>query len=256
MKLYLDLAVLLNFLVDLLLLLGANGLSGYPTGGKRCVLGAVVGGLYGGLCLVPGFSFLGSFLWRGVFLGLMGSVAYGLDRSGLRRTAVFVFLSLALGGAVVGMGSGGFGGIVAAAGVLAAVCLLGLRGNGKRELVEVELSRGEKRLKLLALKDTGNTLRDPVTGSSVLVADADSAEELLGLSRAQLADPVGTVASGVLPGLRLIPYRAVGVSGGMLLALRMEQVRIGKWKGDALVAFAPEGLGGKGNYRALTGGMA
>ncbi len=257
MKLYLDLAVGLNFLVDWLLLLGANGLAGHPPGAKRCALGALLGGVYGGASLLPGFSFLGNALWRGVCLGLMGAVAYGFDGSGVRRTVLFVFLSFALGGAVMGIGSGGILGLGTSAAVLGAVCFLGFRGGtGNREYVEVELSRGEKQVRLLALKDTGNTLTDPVTGRSVLIADAGSAETLLGLTKTQLSDPVGTVASGVLPGLRLIPYRAVGVSAGMLVALRMEGVRIGKWRGDALVAFAPEGLGGEGSYRALTGGVA
>ena len=155
----------------------------------------------------------------------------------------------------MGLGNRGFFAVPAVAGLVALTCGIGFR-NGGQELVEVELRRGEKQVRLLALRDTGNTLTDPVTGKSVLVADAQSAETLLGLTRAQLADPVGTLASGILPGLRLIPYRAVGVAGGMLLAIRMEGVRIGNRTGEQLVAFAPEGLGGDGTYRALTGGMA
>lgn len=255
MKLYLDLAILLNFLVDLMLLLGTNRIAGYPWGMKRCFLGAVIGGLYGGLCLVPGFSFLGNTLWRTVFLVLMGGVAFGFHPTSLRRILLLVFLSLALGGAALGMGKVSFLGTVAGAGLVALVCTFGF-GGGSQELVEVELCRGEKRLCLLALRDTGNTLTDPVTGKSVLVADADSAKTLLGLTRDQLADPVATVASGILPGLRLVPYRAVGVAGGMLVAMRLEGVRIGNRTEDTLVAFAPEGLGGNGKYRALTGGMA
>lgn len=255
MKLYLDLAVLLNFLVDFLLLLGTNRLAGFPWGVKRCLLGAVIGGLYGGVCLLPGFFFLGNTLWRIVFLCLMGGTAFGFQIGALRRILLLVFLSLALGGAALGMGKASFLGTVSAASFVALVCWLGFRG-GNREMVEVELKIGEKRLRLLALRDTGNTLTDPVTGKSVLVADAMSAETLLGLTRAQLADPVGTVASGILPGLRLIPYRAVGVAGGMLVGIRMEGVRIGNRIEDTLVAFAPEGLGGDGTYRALTGGMA
>ncbi len=255
MKLYLDLAVLLNFLVDFLLLLGTNRVAGYPWGVKRCLVGAAIGGLYGGLCLVPGFSFLGNTLWRVVFLGLMGAVAFGFHPTSLRRILLLVLLSLALGGAALGMGRASFLGVVSGASLVALACALGFRGD-RQELVEVELCREEKRLRLLALRDTGNTLTDPVTGKRVLVADAQSAETLLGLTRAQLADPVGTVASGILPGLRLIPYRAVGVAGGMLVAMRLERVRIGNRIEDTLVAFAPEGLGGDGTYRALTGGMA
>lgn len=254
MKLYLDLAVLLNFLVDLLLLLGTNRLSGYPWGWKRCLAGAGVGGLYGGLCLVPGLTFLGNTLWRTVFLVLMGAVAFGFHPRSLGRILLTVLLSMALGGAVLGLGKTGFPGILASAGLVTGICALSLRRDGQ-ELVEVELCRGEKRLRLMALRDTGNTLRDPVTGEGVLVADAKSAETLLGLTKAQLADPVGTLTSGVLPGLRLIPYRAVGVAGGLLLGIWLQDVRIGNRRRDTLVAFAPEGLGGNGTYRALTGGM-
>ena len=254
---YLDVAVALNFLVDLLLLLGADRLSGYPCRLGRCAAAAALGAVYAGACLVPGFRFLGGGLWRVVCLGAMIVLAYGFHPSAVRRGLLFLLLSLALGGAAMGLGSGSFLSLVTGAGLVAVLCALGLRGGTlHRELVEVELARGEAKVKLMALKDTGNTLVDPVTGQSVLVADAQSAAALLGLTRQQLADPAGTVASGVIPGLRLIPYRAVGMAGGMLVALRLEQVRIGKWQGSALVAFAPEGLGGDGNYRALTGGMA
>lgn len=256
-RVYLDLVVLLNFLVDFLLLLGTNRLAGYPQSVPRCLLAAALGGVYGGACLLRGFSFLGNTFWRIVCLGVMGWIAFGWQRSALRRCVLFVFLSMALGGVALGLGSGSFLSLTAGAAVIAVLCLIGFRGGaGQRQFVEVEIRKGEKQMKLLALRDTGNTLRDPVTGQSVLVTDAESAEVLLGLTRQQLASPVETVASGVIPGLRLIPYRSVGQSAGMLAAVRMENVRIGKWQGSTLVAFAPEGLDGEGTYRALVGGMA
>ena len=98
-------------------------------------------------------------------------------------------------------------------------------------------------------------LRDPVTGQSVLIVDATAAWRLLGLTRQQLMTPVETVAAGKFPGLRLIPYRTVGQTGGLLAALRMENVKIDQWQGSALVAFAPVGLDAENGYRALTGGM-
>lgn len=252
---YLDLAVLLNFLVDLLLLLGANRLGGYPPGLGRCAAAAAVGGIYAGVCLLPGFRFLGNLWWRGVCLCAMGGIAFGWNRGAISRTVLFLLLSMALGGIALGLGSGGFLGLIAGAAVTAGLCTVGFRSSvGGKEFVEVELRRAGVAVKLTALRDTGNTLRDPVTGQSVLVADAESARTLLGLTVNQLSRPVETVSSGIIPGLRLIPFRSVGNSGGMLVALRMDQVRIGSWQGSALVAFAPEGLGGNGTYRALTGG--
>ena len=136
------------------------------------------------------------------------------------------------------------------------LCMFGFRGvPGSREYVPVELNWKGRREELLALRDTGNTLRDPVTGQSVLIVDAAAAWHLLGLTRQQLQKPVETVAAGEFPGLRLIPYSTVGQSNGMLAALRMENVRIDQWRGSTLVAFAPAGLDAEGGYRALTGGV-
>ena len=95
---------------------------------------------------------------------------------------------------------------------------------------------------------------DPLTGEQVLVAGADVAAELLGLTEEQLQHPVETLARGLMPGLRLVPYRAVGQPGGMLLALRLPGAVIGKRKTDPLVAFAPQELGRGEAYRMLTGG--
>ena len=98
-------------------------------------------------------------------------------------------------------------------------------------------------------------LQDPVTGQSVLIVNGQIAEMLLGLNRSQLCAPVETVASGVIPGLRLVPYRSVGQANGMMVALKMQDVVIGKWKGSRLVAFAPEEIGKGQVYRMLTGGI-
>ena len=254
MAVYIDGVFVLNLLVDLLLLLGASRLCGFPVNVGRCLLAAVLGGLYAAACLLPGFRFLGNLFWRTVSLGAMAVIAYGVTVSALRRGIVFAFLSLALGGAVLGIGKSGVPGILGAAAMLCILCFCGFRGRiGGTSYLPVELNYGGKRLHLTALQDTGNTLRDPVTGNQVLVVGADIAGELTGLTREQLRKPVESM--GVLPGLRLIPYRSVGNEGSFLLALRMQDVKIGSWQGSSLVAFAPEGLSAEGAYQALTGGM-
>lgn len=252
---YLDLVVLLNFLVDFLLLLGANSLSGHPPALWRCAGAAAVGGIYGGACLIPALRFLGNGIWRLVFLALMAVVAFGWNRSALRRGILFVFLSMALGGIALGVGKGGFLSLVGSAAAVALLSWIGFRGKaGAQKFAVVELSyRGQKR-RLTALHDTGNTLRDPVSGKQVLVVGADIARDLLGLEPAQLSSPVQTMVQAAIPGLRLIPYRAVGQAGGMLLAVKMDEVEMDGKSVDAVVAFAPQKLGTDG-FEALAGGI-
>lgn len=252
MTVYIDGVFFLNFLIDFLLLLASARLCGYPARLRRILLSAGLGGIYAASCLLPGFSFLGNILWRTVSLALMAVIAYGFSLSALRRGLVFAFLSFALGGAALGLGKGGFLGLVCAAGVVCLLCCMGFRGRiGGSTYLPVELSYGQKILHLTALKDTGNTLRDPITGTDVLVVGADVASALVGLTQEQLRNPVESM--GALPGLRLVPYHSVGKSS-FLLAMRLKNVKIGSWQGSSLVAFAPEGLSREGAYQALTGG--
>ncbi len=257
MQSYWNIAIILNFVVDLLLLMAANRLAGYPQKMIGICLGAAIGGAYGCICLLPGFSFLANMLWRFVFLGLIGAAAFGCNRNSIHRWILYAFLRMALDGLVQLEGKRDSLSVLLGTAILFGMCVLGFRGKiGQQRFVDVELWRGEKRMELLALHDTGNGLRDPVTGQPVLVADAETAQVLLGLTKTQLQSPVETVEAGIIPGLRLIPYRAVGQASGMLVAIRLRQVRIGQWKGSALVAFAPDGLGEDNTYRALIGGMA
>ena len=255
MTVYWDLVVLLNFLVDGLLLLGTDRLCGHPPSWGRSIGAAALGGIYAGACLLPGLEFLGNPLWRLVFLLLMGAIAFGMHLSALRRCCVFLVLTMALGGLALAFGKGGFGSLVAGTLLLGVLCLAGFRRRiGSVTYVPVELWHRGIHLRLTALGDTGNTLRDPITGRPVLIIDAASAGRLVGLSPEQLRQPVNTLASGKYPGLRLIPFSTAASPGQMVLAMRLREVRVGKWKGSSLVAFAPVGLDREGTFQALTGG--
>lgn len=254
-RVYVDLAMALNFLVDFLLLAGTNRLAGFPMQPVRTAGAAALGALYSGACLIPQLHFLGNMLWRGVFLALMAVTAFGVDRSAVRRSGVFLLLAMAMGGIAICIGHLGFPGLCLCAAGVWVLCgiAFGERAGGN-EYVPVKIVNGEHSVQLTALRDSGNTLRDPVTGESVLVIDSKAAQKLTGLTQEQLRSPLETLQKRPVSGLRLIPYRAVGCSSSMLLAMRFSQVFIGKKQRSAVVAFAPEGLGGSEGYQALTGG--
>lgn len=255
MRVYLDLVVLLNGVVDLLLILGTNRLTGFPPGWKRAVGASALGGLYAGFCLIPEFYFLGNGLWRLVFLTIICGIAFGWHRDAVRRGAIFLLLSMALGGIASGANLPDFLGVVFCGLLLWLLCRVGFSGQiGQREYVTVELNWKGKHLSVIGLKDTGNTLVDQLTGESILICGADVGEELFGLSRERFFDPTEVVLSGVIPGMRLIPYRTVGESAGMMVALRLKGTKINGKVCDPLVAFGPQEIGVGCGYRMLTGG--
>lgn len=254
MVVYLDGVIGLNFLVDWCLLLGVNRLAGYQGGMGRAAAGAAVGGGYAGMCVLPAFSFLTSGLWRVVSLGLISAAAFGMNRGAVRRGVLFVLLSFTLGGLVMSFDTGNWIGLVLCAGGLVLLCHFGFQGKGNPgRIVDVQLRFRGREVALRALVDTGNHLRDPVTGETVVVADALCAWELAGLGQRHLADPTQAMTQLDHLPLRLIPYRAVGKEG-MLLGLRCDSVVIGKQEAGKIVAFSPEGFV-PGEFRALTGGQ-
>ena len=255
MTVYLDLVMGMNFGVDFLLLLGTNRLTGFPPGTRRCALAAALGAIYAMLSLLPRFSFLGSGFWRLVFLGLMGLTAFGMNAGAWRRTGIFLLLSMAMGGIALGMERRGAAMLLLAAAGVWVLSRIGFGTTaGGRDFLPLTIHHGAGSATAIALLDTGNALRDPITGEQILVMGPGAAEKLLGLTRDQLAAPLDTLASNPGQGLRLVPYQALG-AGGLLLAKRFEDVMLGGQKRPSLVAFAPDRIGRGDVYQALAGGM-
>ena len=234
----------LNFCVNALLLAGTGSLAGKELRAWRVLLASALGAVYAALCMHPVHRQLSRLPLRLLSLLAMALLSYGGD---IRTGGVFVLLTMALNDAVAAAGRGGIWQLPA--------CLLGVQllgflafGSGRR-LVPVQIGA----LRLKALCDTGNELRDPITGEGVLVIGSGEAGQLTGLTERQLEHPLETMESRPLPGLRLVPYQAVGAKNGLLLAMRFPDVRIGGRSRTALVAFAPQSFGSE--YQALAGGI-
>lgn len=253
MIVYADVIMLLNFLVDYLLILGTNKINGDSGGHKRAILGGVIGSVYSGICLISQLAFLSGEFWRTICLLGISVVSFGWNKGLLRRTVTFLLLCMTLGGLALGIGSGSFGTILGCCLVIFLLIQFGIVRVSGQKYVNVELSCSGKYVRVKALQDTGNMLRDPLTGNAVIVTGPDVAWKLFGITKESLVDPIFCVAEANIPGLRLLPYRCVGQSGGMLLAAKVDKIFINGKSTEALVAFAPNVIGGS-EFQALVGG--
>lgn len=230
--------------VNLLLLYAAGKATNRSVTVLRILMAASFGALFAGLSALLGYAFLSHWTWRLGVLLITGILAFGVHPSVWGNILLFTLLHLSLGG--ITQSSITISMLLGAAGIGLACMILG-RGQN---LIPVELTYGDQTLQLVALRDTGNTLRDPVTGKCVLVVGADTAQQLTGLTPQELRDPVGTIET--VPGLRLIPYQTVGNSG-FLLAIWIPKAKVGGKQGSAIVALSPQIF--ESHYQALTGGM-
>lgn len=256
MIIYLDLVIILNFAVDFLLLLSVNRLTGFASNIKRCLLGAAIGGVYGGLCICPGLLFLQRWYWCVFSLVVVILMSFGIKISAIRRGSLFVLLSMTLGGIASGLEGASIIPIVLAAIAVLLLCTVGIADPVRGiKYVNVELHWGGERYHLKALADTGNTLKDPISGSQVLVVNPQIALEIFRLSQKQLCNPIETIQTTNLHGLRLIPYRSVGCSNGMLLGISVDSVLVNGQMMGKLIVFSPDNFGEDCCYQALTGGV-
>lgn len=279
MTVYLDTAFAVNGSVNYLLLLSAAYLAGAPLRRGRFLLAAALGGLYAAASFVPVLAFLRNAGMKAVLLAVMALTAFGARRQTVKLALLFAAISAALAGAAMLAAQllrldplllpGGVFYPLRARAILflAALCcglchlILSRVTAHSGQLVPLTLRIGTRTVPLTALLDTGNTLKDPLTGESVLVVDGSIAAQLLpdaGLSTASLADPAGLFASlseqYPFCRFRLIPYRAVGTVSGLLLAVRCEVSGKSGKPELKLVAFSPTPVSQTGEFDALIGG--
>ena len=224
---YLDRVWLMNTAVDYLLLLATAHLSGLPLRRVRLGLCACAGGLYAAAVFLPGLSLLAHPICRAA-AGVM--IALAAFRGSGRQTALFFLLSGAFAGVVLalcGEAAGYPALLLAAGGIYAALRLLFGQAarHGGGELLHITIVINGRRKTVTALRDTGSTLRDPVSGRAALVLERRAAEDLWPREMAQV------------------------------LAVRSDYIEVeGKRFERTPVALSEQSLSDGGGYHALWGG--
>ena len=268
---YLDELVLLNFVVDYLLLLAAGRLSGEILRRGWLALGAAIGAAYAAAAVLPGMGFLLHPLCKLGAAVLALLAGYGKSRRLLRVSLVFFAVSAAFGGGVFALQLLGGRGLtlqngifysamdlrlilLSAAGCYVLITLLfqrTARHSGlRRELVPAVLTLEGRRVALTALVDTVMVAEGEKVGALFPDGQAPAPEELR--RPVEALERLGR--QGWQGRCRLLPYQAVGVECGMLLALRLDGARVGTEDyGKLLLALSPTRLTDGGGYHALIG---
>ncbi len=280
--LYLDSFLFINLTLNYLLLLGTAKLLGERLLHGRFFLSALLGMVYAGGTVFPQGGFLLHPVYKAGVALIMLLIAFGRSRHILRVCLVFFGIASVFCGAILGIACLKGGAYLRDGAVYSALDIKGLlmsalfcygvlslffRRAGlhhlpQGELLTVCLEVEGRSVRLLGLEDSGNTLQDPVTGQAVPVVEGESVLGLfpkgLRLRPSDLEAPVETLqALAKHPfgkRFRLLPYRAVGVRCGMLLAMRVDVLEVeGQCCLRPLIALSPTPVSDGGAYRVLMG---
>lgn len=275
---YVDLLFLINFSMDLLCFFLCSVLLRERIRMGRMLFAASAGGAYGvaalflpvsggvsltvdlfvcmGMCLL---AYGGKGRWRSAPVYIMVYVAISMTLGGF-MTALFQLLNRSgLGSSSSVEGDGISVWLFAAlAAVSALLTLFGGRFFAKktaRGTAEVCLSYGGRSVRLPAMADTGNLLRDPMCGRLCIVADVGALrgilpEEILRAARSGGTGELTALSHAHAGRIRLIPARTAA-GQGLLLGVRMERitVRVGQNERevDATLALADLGRSAGGS---------
>lgn len=252
---YIDSVFCLNGITDYFLLLVTAKLAGIPLRRRRYCIAAVVGGMYAVGCFLPGGAFLVRMPVKVAVGVLLGVIAYGGEERLARLMLLLFLIACGLAGCVLALGMLSGGGFPMIRGIFytdidARVLLVSVTAfymvlsvlfracaahgiNGR--MIPVSLGVCGQCVSFSALYDTGNSLRDPVTGKEILVLSKDLWRSILpwDLSKEmqQRQNPeeqllfLRRAAPGLSP--RLLPYRTAGNEGQLLLTIRTENMEIG-----------------------------
>ena len=220
-ELYIDVFFLVNFMMDIFILLIAKNILKCQTSLGSVCSGATVGALL--ICMVVILPTLGGFI---EFVIVHGMVVVLMTRIGLRirfhkgffKAYIVVYISAFLVGGIftclkqyVREGSM-FWGIAFISFLLAQVIFRFLVSVNKTKEVQCEvlLVNGENQIKVKAIIDTGNRLKDSITGKPVSIISKETAKELW----KEIPEE----------GIRYIPYCTLEGKGGVLPILTLEKM--------------------------------
>ena len=259
---YLDSLLFFELASDLTLLWAAGKLCQARRGKLRLLAAACLGAAYALLSLLwpPAASLPG----KAVSLAAMLLAAYGREKGLWRLALAFLAMCAVYAGAASAViwtaGRASLRALVFALGISLGVCALPFRCSGRRGgRARLRLVCGSRSVELSALRDTGNRLREPLSGDPALIAEEQALlpllePELQSRLRASAGLPAPERLTVLGPGFRLLPYRTLE-GNGLLLAFRPAKVYVdGTLRPGLWAALSPAPLRLGDGCAALLGG--
>lgn len=279
---YIDRVFFLNTALDYLLLLSTARLAGKPLHRLRFLLCGVGGGIYAAAVFLPQCQWLAHPAVRILCGGLLAAAAFIGALRWVRLVLLFYLLSGTLAGVVLALGllcgaprqffsrvyyADISWPLLLAATVCFSVLLHLVFRQGARhgggELMDVTVAIAGRERQVRVLHDTGNTLRDPVNAQPVLVLERRALGSFWTKEETQILEEnappedklVRLYRQGTRHHFSLLPFRSVGVAGGLLVAIRSDYIKIDQKKYPRiLIALSDSAISDGGGYEGLWGG--
>lgn len=223
---YLDVFWFVNFIADIYMLLCVRRWMNYRTKLIRCVPAAVFGAVSACVRLVKGGNSVIMAVFIYIFTAmLMCQIAFGFKKI-IKNTLLLYFVSMIFGGISdflyfqIGIKHTFIIFIIIALVSYEIITMLDSRKMLGNKKCEVELYKGDSKIVVTAIIDTGNSLREPYGNRPVHILEKTEAKELINDLDSALK--------------LLIPFHSLGCDNGMIEGITVDRICIKK-DGESIV---------------------
>lgn len=290
MNLYLDLIWLLNFLIDLMLLILTSIVLKKKTSKKRFFFGALFASGYVFFLFLPGVAFMMHPIVKGLYSVLIILITFSFEqiRSFFQALLMFYFVNFAIGGGLIGIhyyfnldhsflqgtfatNGFAFGSPVSWGFIVIGFPILYFYTKKRFEIVEevkirfseimkVNIRVAGITLELTGFVDSGNRLTDPFSKKPVMIIDMTKVknqfpQDIVNLTE-QRPDNITEPFDQLSWNVSIVPFRTVGSELEFLWTIKPDEVTVVE-QGKAyscprtLVGLSYRSLGENGDYDCL-----
>ena len=291
MTIYLDVIFLENIVINYIILYVTGIISKVQIKQNRLFLGALIGAIYSVIYYLFKLKIYSSFIVK-IFLSIV--IIYVAFNSNnfkdlLKKVLLFYLTSFVFGGAAIaiiymvnsqnitiqnGVLVGSYtlktvliGIVVAYFTIIFAFKIIKTKISKKDLICEIEVTLNNKKIRTIALIDTGNMLKEPITNWPVIVMEhtllydflpkeiLNHSEEILGGDFSKIPENIIEEYSSRL---KVIPYSSLGKQNGMLLGVKGENLIVYlkeemRQLDKVIIAIYNKSLTKRGEYRSLLG---
>lgn len=287
---YLDIILIENVIMNYIILFATGLITKVRIRQFNIIISSIIGAMYVVISYITAMEIYSNYILKFILSICMVFLAFrAKNMKGLfRHLIIFYLTSFAFGGCAFallyyirpqdilmknGIYIGTYplkiallGGIVGFTIVNISFKLIKGRISKKDMFCEVEINFNNKAVKVKAMIDTGNLLKDPITGNNVIVVESETLEGIIPREILQninnmlttKTDTTNDIEQEYISRLRLIPFSSLGKQNGMLVGFKPDNIvvdfeEIKKRIDKIIVGIYDKNLSKTGEYKGLVG---
>lgn len=291
MYVYIEYLLMENIIINFIILYVTRRITRTKTSKFRLLASALVGSIYTVIVFFPSFEFMGKFLIKFSISILMIIIAFNPEKfqQFIKQISTFYMISFMFAGATIGIfyiiNNNSYSirfsfentkelisFLIFGIGIAIILVIYILRFyqkkmNKENYLTPIAIRLKDKEVNLVALIDTGNSLKEPISQKPVIIVEYSVLETILPESIRNMyiedveldLNAIGKTMEEIGDDmrLRLIPFKSIGNESGILIGFKPDIIKIyledeiKKLSDETIVAIYNNKLATDGDYSGL-----